>query len=158
MKKLLAVILCVMLFVSVIPGAAFAVYSGSAIDLRPAYEAMSTLNNAYAQLATAVACRNAYDGYDAMGDYYGKDSYAGAQAYYEADWWANNSRDFIDDVAASGAGLSYEGLFELVGPDIYESYENVGQQIINDVAAEYAKLEANMVQAINAQVAAMFPW
>lgn len=156
MKKLLAAILCVVLFASVIPGAAFA---DTSIDLSPAYEAMSALNNAYAQLATAVACRNAYDGYDAMGDYYGKNSNAGAQAYYESNWWANNSETkFIAPVAASGTGLSYEGLFELVAPDIYKSYEDVGQQIINDVAAEYAKMEANMVQAINAQVAAMFPW
>ena len=158
MKKLLAISLCIMLLISVIPGAASADFSGSAIDLSPAYQAMTVLNNAYAQLATAVACRNAHDGYEAMGNYYGADSFAGNRAYFESDWWSAHAvPDFVAPVAASGVGLSYEGLFELVAPDAYASYEAVGQQIINDVAVEYAAMEANMIASITAQVAAMFP-
>ena len=153
MKKLLAIVLCIMLFAGVIPTSAFA-----DIDLSPAYARLEVLNNAYAQLATAVACRNAYDGCVDMGDYFGADSFAGAKAFEEANWWAGNAQNIVNVVANTHVGMSYEGLFELVAPDVYISYENVGQQIINDVAAEYARIEANMIQAINDQVAAMFPW
>ena len=61
MKKLLALLLCVMLFVSVIPTSAFA-----AINLKPAYDAMANLNVAYAKLATATAYKNGFDGYNAL--------------------------------------------------------------------------------------------
>ena len=59
MKKLLALLLCVMLLVSVVPTSAFAAeISGSAIGLGPAYEARNTLFAAFGLLGAAVAAKN----------------------------------------------------------------------------------------------------
>ena len=76
MKNLLALLLCVMLLVSVVPTAAFAMENDvqnneevqnnedaiPAIDLRPAYEARNNLYAAYGLLGAAVAAKNTLEG------------------------------------------------------------------------------------------------
>ena len=64
MKKLLALVLCVMLFVSVIPTAAFANTStGSAVSLYPAVQQAKKLYNTLSHFAAAKTIAGLYNGF-----------------------------------------------------------------------------------------------
>ena len=82
MKKLLALVLCVMLFVSVVPASAFA--ANETIDLYPAVQQMQSLDNAYARFATANILVNAYNGFMEMSKILGPN--ASAEAIEEAEF------------------------------------------------------------------------
>lgn len=137
MKKLLALLLCAILFTSVLSAAAFA-----ATDLSPAYEALDNLNNAYAQLAGATVFKIAYDGFHALAGTFKPGSDAGEVSEMMAAWYAACAGDAVDSIRKSGSGLSYENLFALLflndektlGGDLYDSYyEFVGLAVAYDV-------------------------
>ena len=143
MRKLLALILCVMLIVSVVPVSAFALRGGEndsndvpAVDLSPAYAQIETLNNAYAALAAATAVKNAYDGFDSYTRLFVAAGKARQAALRERHYWATHWGMYIGRVFMSGVGTSWEGLFERLAPDMYASWNNVGEGVIQDVIAK----------------------
>ncbi len=143
MKKLLALVLCVMLFVSVIPTAAFAASSaGSGVDLSPAYAAMQKLNIAYAQLAAATAYKNAIEGLKKL-DKDGNMTEA-INKLIEA------LKNVTSDVTT---GLDYAGLAKLVGPVLIEGYNIAGNAIVADSAAKIQKTIDSVDKSVAAIVA-----
>ena len=107
MKKLLALVLCVMLLVSVIPTTAFA-EEADAIDLSELYAAVDALYLAYNNLGYATLVFNFNS------------------AFGEA----------ILEYAALDTAVSYEGLFALVGGTIYGAWIGVAQEFVGDLAAD----------------------
>ena len=153
MKKLLAILLTVMLFVGVIPASAFA---SEEIDLRPAYEAMNTLNNAYAQLGVAVALKNGYDGFLALGNSHILGPKATGEALEEAgEEFAEAAEELLKQVKESKVGVSYEKLFAMVYPVIAETYGDVGEEVVNDVSDAIGVLTTGVTDSAAAIVASV---
>ena len=152
MKKLLALVLCVMLFVSVIPTAAFANTSAnSAVSLYNAVQQMNSLYSAYGELAAKTFVVDTFKGFKELANAFPKDSYARLAAISAAvgisgaapDLW-NNFENIIKD----GYVISPEGLFELFGDEIAALYDFVGQGVVTDTKLEYLKVEQNIMNAI----------
>ena len=158
MKKLLALVLCVMLFVSVIPTSAFA----EKIDLKPAVDQMNHLNAAYGEFAGKTAVVNIYDGFKGLGEQYP----AGSQTRAVIDgiltsknfksWWTK-----LEKNAEKGIAYSPEGVFQMFGPNIVKWYDWVGICISRDtdaaIDAKEAKMKADIgteIDKLNASIAA----
>ena len=139
MKKLLALLLCAALLSGVIPAAAFAAETG--VDLGPAYEALESLDNAYAQLAAAVVMRNALDGLSAVAGLFDPGGDAFDQAMDERDYWIDSAQWWFEQIMDRTGGISYAELFELLGEDVCVSFEWVGCGVVEDASAAIAELQ-----------------
>ena len=126
MKKLLALVLCVMLFVSVVPASAFA--ANETIDLYPAVQQMQSLDNAYARFATANILVNAYNGFMEMSKILGPN--ASAEAIEEAE------------------NMSYEGLYMLLFPQLMYHLSEATEDVGEDLVAVIETMEAGVETAI----------
>ena len=144
MKKLLALVLCMMLIVSVIPTSAFAQEEVAipAIDLKPAYDAMTVLNNAFAQLAGLTVFDNAINGAVGIGQALidaakknesitidGLGNVIDVLLNYDNQQTAEFVRQFI---ASSGDGWSPEMLFSFFGPFIAMACNYIGEGVVAD--------------------------
>ena len=177
MKKLLALVLCVMLFVSVIPTSAFAATStGSAVSLYNAVQQMNDLYTAYAQLAVSTAAFNSYNGWLDLAELFPRllpdfdlgvpdnlrMSLARIFSTINAGIIATAYKNGDLDVTGP---MSPEGIFEAIGPALAEMYDNVGRGVVSDctrielfktaeitknVAEEYAKI-AELIPAAPAE-------
>lgn len=155
MKKLLALLLCVMLFVSVISTSAYA-----AIDLSAAYDARDNLYNAYGNLAAASVYVDTVNLVEKLigRDLTWEDLYDHWELHFH---WFFPVWHFVDaeyedlqpNLFRNVGAMSYEGLFEMVGSAIYRAYDEAGEQ----VAAACAVVEAAKVAEINAAIQAMVP-
>ena len=142
MKKLLALVLCVMLFVSVIPTSAFAEtsISGSAIDLKPAYDARNTLFAALGVLGEAHMYKNAIlgiRGYETAKtkDYFEK----GDESPIGKLITALKGLEKVD--LSKRTGMSYYGLAKLVAPIVVEAYNMAGNIVVLNVADKIAEVD-----------------
>ena len=170
MKKLLALVLCVMLFVSVIPTSAFADLPEK-IDLKPAVDQMNHLYAAYSEFAGKNVVVNIYNGFKAMGEQFPEGSKARneveiilrSKAYKS--WW-----DALGINAKKGIAYSPEGLFNRYARSIANWYNWVGKGVVRDtnakidetcakidenIAAEVAKLDASIAAAMASALAQM---
>ena len=135
MKKLLALVLCMMLIVSVIPTAAFAdgaAANGSAIDLSPAYEARNILYAALGILGEAHMYKNAITGIKAMEN---KDNKAALEAEDGPIAQLVQALKDLPDDPSEASGLGYWDLTKKVAPIVVAAY-NVAANIQVGVAAE----------------------
>ena len=149
MKKLLALLLCAMLFVSVVPASALADdVSGSAIELGPAYAAMNVLYNAYGQLGTATAAKNLYLGLDDYTRLFnGVDNPEALRvaAAYKL-FIAYVAEDFVDDIEdLETTGVSPEMIYALMAPTICNGYTYLGDAVAVDCRAKELKAAADAV-------------
>ncbi len=135
MKKLLALMLCVMLLAGATAAEAYAV-----VDLKPAVDAMNNLYAAYGRFAGATLYVNSYEGFQDLG--------------------VQNPGQYLDyNSFVSDAPFSYEGLYERVGYQMAECYDKAAQNVINNAVAEYnrvcTEITNNMITAANNMVAGM---
>ena len=121
MKKLLALVLCVMLFVSVIPTSAFAAVSGSAIDLRPAYTARNNLFAALGILGEAHMYKNAITG---IRGFENKDNKAELEAGPVTE--LITALQNLEKDPTKATGMSYYGLASKVAPTVVKAYNMAG--------------------------------
>ena len=147
MKKLLALLLCVMLFVSIVPASAFAASEGNAVSLYPAVEKMQSLDNAYAQFAAAYVINNGYKGFMEMSKILGPN--AGTEAAEEAENLASYFDIFIDHVKSLKTGMSYEGLYILFIPELMYHFNEATEDVGEDIAAVYETAQGNLDTAIS---------
>ncbi len=154
MKKLLALVLCVMLFVSVIPTSAFADLPEK-IDLKPAVDQMNHLYAAYSEFAGKNAIVTIYNSFKALGEQYPEGSNARnmvedrilqSRAYRV--WWRN-----LGINADNGIAYSPEGLFSLYTRRIASWYNLVGDAIVLDTNAKIDETEAKIDENIAAEIA-----
>ena len=146
MKKTLALLLCLTLFIGAFPASAFA-----GTDLKPAYDKLAALDNAYAQLAVAVAYRNAFDGFMDMCDFFSgsENGAASYNAYLSAVFGFTQSAVYdIGVVKSSGKGLSYEDVFDMVGRYVGINCELVGEGVLEDTAYEADRIENEAAAAL----------
>ena len=132
MKKLLALLLCVMLFVSVIPTSAFA-----AVDLSDAYAAQNNLYVAYAQLGAATAIKNGILGIRGLEN-------ADNKAYLESGPMSPIKTliamlQLVSMPWSVPHGLSYEGLVKVVGSAVNYAYNMAGQVAADSTATAIGK-------------------
>ena len=151
MKKLLALVLCVMLFVSVVPSAAYAELSGSAVDLSAAYQKLQELNVAYAKLGAATAYKNGFDGFKELSALFNEKDNPIAKTL------AATAAQLIGLIAPHNiknisTGLSYKGLAEKVGLQIFNLYGMVGQGVVFDAANKAAELEAKILADVAKEI------
>ncbi len=144
MKKLLALVLCVMLFVSVVPASAFA--ANETIDLYPAVQQMQSLDNAYARFATANILVNAYNGFMEMSKILGPN--ASAEAVEEAEKMGNDYQLILDHVKSLKTGMSYEGLYMLLFPQLMYHLSEATEDVGEDLVAVIETMEAGVETAI----------
>lgn len=144
MKKLLALVLCVMLFVSVVPASAFA--ANETIDLYPAVQQMQSLDNAYARFATANILVNAYNGFMEMSKILGPN--ASAEAIEEAEKMGENYQLILDHVKSLKTGMSYEGLYMLLFPQLMYHLSEATEDVGEDLVAVIETMEAGVETAI----------
>ena len=144
MKKLLALVLCVMLFVSVVPASAFA--ANETIDLYPAVQQMQSLDNAYARFATANILVNAYNGFMEMSKILGPN--ASAEAVEEAEKMGNDYQLILDHVKSLKTGMSYEGLYMLLFPELMYHLSEATEDVGEDLVAVIETMEAGVETAI----------
>ncbi len=167
MKKLLALVLCVMLFVSVIPTFAFADLPEK-IDLKPAVDQMNHLYAAYGDYFGKTALVTISDMFKSMGDQFAKDSNARTAALeassnklFKTAWKKMHSYDYR---------FSAEGLFNAWGKNITKMYNNVVSaartdtinkyieqcdKIDENIDAEIAKLDASVAAVVASTLAQM---
>ena len=128
MKKLLALVLCVMLFVSVIPAAAFAGDSASSSGkMDKAYAEVEKLYAKYAEFGAKTIIVNIAKGF-AKAEMLSKDALEKLQEAF----------DKIDGKEA----LSYTEVFDLVGEDLYTAYAAAGEAKVQKAINEIDKLMA----------------
>ena len=144
MKKLLALVLCVMLFVSVVPASAFA--ANETIDLYPAVQQMQNLDNAYARFATANILVNAYNGFMELSKILGPN--ASAEAIEEAEKMGNDYQLILDHVKSLKTGMSYEGLYMLLFPQLMYHLSEATEDVGDDLIAVIETMEAGVTAAI----------
>ena len=144
MKKLLALVLCVMLFVSVVPASAFA--ANETIDLYPAVQQMQSLDNAYARFATANIWVNAYNGFMELSKILGPN--ASAEAIEEAEKMGENYQLILDHVKSLKTGMSYEGLYMLLFPQLMYHLSEATEDVGDDLIAVIETMEAGVTAAI----------
>ncbi len=144
MKKLLALVLCVMLFVSVVPASAFA--ANETIDLYPAVQQMQNLDNAYARFATANILVNAYNGFMELSKILGPN--ASAEAIEEAEKMGENYQLILDHVKSLKTGMSYEGLYMLLFPQLMYHLSEATEDVGDDLIAVIETMEADVTAAI----------
>ena len=144
MKKLLALVLCVMLFVSVVPASAFA--ANETIDLYPAVQQMQSLDNAYARFATANILVNAYNGFMEMSKILGPN--ASAEAIEEAEKMGNDYQLILDHVKSLKTGMSCEGLYMLLFPQLMYHLSEATADVGEDLVAVIETMEAGVETAI----------
>ncbi len=153
MKKLLALVLCTMLFVSVIPTSAFA-DSPEKIDLKPAVDQMNHLYAAYSEFAGKNVVANIYNGFKALGEQYPE----GSKARYEVEHYILQSKAYnswwktLEKNANKGIAYSPEGLFNRYARNISIWYDWVGIGIVRDTNAKIAEKEAKMEADIGAEI------
>ncbi len=145
MKKLLALVLCVMLFVSVVPASASAELPEK-IDLYPAVQQMQNLDNAYARFATANILVNAYNGFMEMSKILGPN--ASAEAIEEAEKMGNDYQLILDHVKSLKTGMSYEGLYMLLFPQLMYHLSEATEDVGEDLVAVIETMEAGVETAI----------
>ncbi len=135
MKKLLALVLCIVMLCS-ISVSAFAI-----ADISGAYAGMNCLYNAYGNLAGAVTYVHAVNMVRAL--------------ILDPDWNIDGSE--MDPARFLNGAVSYEGLFALVGPTIYAAYDAAGT-IMADLIGVALGLDAFVVDvAASASIAAVSP-
>ncbi len=139
MKKLLALMLCLMLL-SCAVSAGSAVYAASGVDLYPVVEQMNKLYAAYGRLAGATLFVNSYKGFQDLG--------------------VQDPGQYLDyNSFVSDAPFSYEGLYERVGYQMSECYNEAARNVIDNATAEYnrvcTEITNNMVAAANNMVASV---
>ena len=144
MKKLLALVLCVMLFVSVVPASAFA--ANETIDLYPAVQQMQNLDNAYARFATANILVNAYNGFMELSKILGPN--ASAEAIEEAEKMGENYQLILDHVKSLKTGMSYEGLYMLLFPQLMYHLSEATEDVGEDLVVVIETMEAGVTAAI----------
>lgn len=142
-----------------IPGSAFALRGGDegdAINLAPAYEALNTLNNAYAQLGVAVALKNGYEGFLALANSGTLGTEATKEALEEAGKeFADAAKELLKQVKESKVGVSYEKLFALVAPVIAETYGDVGEEAVTDVSNKIGEVTSGVSNSVAAIIASV---
>lgn len=134
MKKLLALMLCVMLLAALVPSA------HADIDLYPVVQQLNHLYAAYGRFAGATMYVNSYTGFLDLG--------------------VENPGQYLDYSSfVNDAPFSYEGLYERVGYQMAECYNEAAQNVINNAVAEYnrvcTEITNNMITAANNMVAGM---
>ena len=134
MKRMLALMLCVMLLAAMMPSA------HADVDLYPVVQQMNSLYAAYGKLAGATMFVNSYTGFQDLG--------------------VQDPGQYLDyNSFVSDAPFSYEGLYERVGYQMAECYNEAAQNVINNAAAEYnrvcTEIANNMITAANNMVAGM---
>ena len=151
MKKLLALVLCVMLFVSVVPASAFAATSeGKAVDLYHAVEQMKRLDNAYAQFATMTALVNGYNGIMNLANSGLLGALARAEALEEAgEEFGEAAEELLKEVKGLGTGISYERLYMLIIPVLDNVCSDIGEGVVDDVAGAIKTMGDNVTTAIS---------
>lgn len=170
MKKLLALVLCVMLFVSIVPTSAFA-DDPPKINLKPAVDQMNSLYTAYTKLAVGTGLNSLYDGYVGIANLF---------AEYLTDFNLgidpNNRRSIARAIAIGNANfiaffynyaiqnvnspMSPEGIFEGVGSELATAYDAVGQGVVDDCQTIERFKTAEIIKNVNeeyAKVAALMP-
>ena len=139
MKKLLALVLCVMLFVSVIPTSAFAAVSGSGIDLSPAYEARNNLFAALGILGEAHFYKNAITGIRSFENDKNK---AALEAKDGPVAELIDALQNLEKDPTKTTGKSYYGLAGEVLPTVVTAYYTAGNIVVADCTAKEAELVA----------------
>ncbi len=139
MKKLIALILCVMLLSGLFAVAAYAENESNAVvsngvNLKPAYDAMQGLYEAYGRLAGATLYKISYEGFQQLGV---------------------KKPDMHIETFISPAPLSYEGLFEQTAPEIYAAYGQAAEAMMTDVKTQIDAMSAAMTAQVTAAVEAM---
>ena len=130
MKKLLALVLCIVMLCS-ISVSAFAI-----ADISGAYAGLNCLYNAYGNLAGAVTYVNAVNMVRVLLD--------------DPDWNIDGSE--MNPGNFLNGAVSYEGLFELVGDDIYAAYDAAGEMVVARVNLVVAALVESIEEAIEALI------
>lgn len=150
MKKLLALVLCVMLFVSVIPTSAFAATSeGKAVDLYPAVQQMQNLDNAYARFAVMTGLVNGYNGTMELANSGLLGALARAEALEEAgEEFGEAATELLEEVKKLGTGISYERLYMMIFPVIDDVFADTGEGVVDDMAAAIGNMSAGVTAAI----------
>lgn len=147
MKKLLALVLCVMLFVSVVPASAFA--ANETINLSSAVQQMKSLDNAYARFAVMTGLVNGYNGTMELANSGLLGALARAEALEEAGKeFGKAATELLEEVKKLGTGISYERLYMLIFPVIDDVYADVGEDMVDDMAAAIGNMSAGVTAAI----------
>ena len=138
MKKLLAMILCVMLFVSVIPTAAFAGGAAAnvpAIDLSPAYTARKTLYGAFGLLGEAHMYKNAITGIKALENKDNKEALEAADGpIAELVTELSKLGGEKTEAELQGYANSYYGLAKKVAPIVVKAWNMAGNIMVAGTA------------------------
>ena len=147
MKKLLALVLCVMLFVSVVPASAFA--ANETINLYPAVQQMQSLDNAYARFAVMTGLVNGYNGTMELVNSGLLGALARDEALDEAgEEFGEAATELLKEVKELGTGISYERLYMMIFPVIDDVYADVGEGVVDDMAAAIGNMSAGVTAAI----------
>ena len=147
MKKLLALVLCVMLFVSVVPASAFA--ANETIDLYPAVQQMKSLDNAYARFAVMTGLVNGYNGIMELANSGLLGALARDEALEEAgEEFGEAAEELLKEVKKLGTGISYERLYMLIFPVIDNVNADIGEGVVDDMAAAIGNMSAGVDAAI----------
>ena len=147
MKKLLALVLCVMLFVSVVPASAFA--ANETIDLYPAVQQMKSLDNAYARFAVMTGLVNGYNGIMELANSGLLGALARDEALEEAgEEFGEAAEELLKEVKKLGTGISYERLYMLIFPVIDNVNADIGEGVVDDMAAAIGNMSASVTAAI----------
>ena len=147
MKKLLALVLCVMLFVSVVPASAFA--ANETINLYPAVQQMKSLDNAYARFAVMTGLVNGYNGTMELANSGLLGALARDEAIEEAgEEFGEAATELLKEVKKLGTGISYERLYMMIFPVIDDVYVDIGEGVVDDMAATIGNMSAGVEPAI----------
>ena len=147
MRKLLALVLCVMLFVSVVPASAFA--ANETINLYPAVQQMQSLDNAYARFAVMTGLVNGYNGTMELANSGLLGALARAEALEEAgEEFGEAATKLLEEVKKLGTGISYERLYMMIFPVIDDVYADTGEGVVDDMAAAIGNMSAGVTAAI----------
>ena len=147
MKKLLALVLCVMLFVSVVPASAFA--ANETINLYPAVQQMKSLDNAYARFAVMTGLVNGYNGTMELANSGLLGALARDEAIEEAgEEFGEAATELLKEVKKLGTGISYERLYMMIFPVIDDVYVDIGEGVVDDMAATIGNMSAGVETAI----------
>ncbi len=147
MKKLLALVLCVMLFVSVVPASAFA--ANETINLYPAVRQMQSLDNAYARFAVMTGLVNGYNGTMELANSGLLGALARDEAIEEAgEEFGEAATELLKEVKKLGTGISYERLYMMIFPVIDNVYVDIGEGVVDDMAAAIGNMSAGVTAAI----------
>ena len=147
MKKLLALVLCVMLIVSVVPTSAFAATPTSQA-MAEAYAKMKELGYSYSRLGAANAVKIVIDVLSPA-RFSEKDNphaRANAEILQELMKFIMADNRYVNAVGNGSGYLSYEGIFNWVGTGLYSAYADINNP--NSVASGVALDAKNKIDEL----------